>query len=156
MAVYIPSFQVLRGWPRFFLPSGYIFFLPHVNFRLHFLFTTCKFQTWVRNKNNGEQEKISGFQTHFGHLKPIKVKGNIGCKLLLTIYLYSDIQTIYNIYLKNYLHFALVAAASAVAAAAVILLPQQPCLQTLQIQLDQLGSFSQKVGDLSIFLHHHN
>jgi len=92
----------------------------------------------VRNNIYGEQEKISGFQTHFGHLKPVQVKGNIGCKLLLMIYLYSDIQTIYNIHLKNYLHFALaVSAAAAVAAAAVILLPQQPCLQTLQIQLDQ-------------------
>ena len=109
----------------------------------------------MRNNIYGDRQKKSGFQTHFGHLKPIQVKGNTRCKLLLMSYLYSAIQTIYNIYLKNYLHFAL-AAAAASAVAAVILLPQQPYLQTLQIQLGQLGSFSHKVGDLSIFLHHHN
>lgn len=55
-----------------------LWFITNSSTDIHFLFTTRKFQTCVRNNIYGDRQKKSGFQTHFGHLKPIQVKGNIG------------------------------------------------------------------------------
>jgi hypothetical protein len=43
MAVYIPSFQVLQGWPRFFLPSGFKLIMIFGNCAGSIL-TTCPYQ----------------------------------------------------------------------------------------------------------------
>ena len=43
MAVYIPSFQVLRGWPRFFLPTGFQLIIIFVN-RVRSILSTCPYQ----------------------------------------------------------------------------------------------------------------